>query len=139
MYRSTHGVPSLLALQHICKIERKKNIHVGRYIKTIQYYPHSKLFFLYREVGCNVPLGDWRTSLCVWIELCARRAELPALLKAADVLVTLPPRQKRQPDNRYEINCSKDETASILYCTLWLANCLPSGGNLQYYFSHIPV
>ncbi|KAI5642407.1 regulator of chromosome condensation (RCC1) repeat domain-containing protein [Phthorimaea operculella] len=52
------------------------------------------------EVGCNVPLGDWRTSICVWIELCARRAELPALLKAADVLVTLPPRQKRQPDNR---------------------------------------
>ncbi|XP_049884481.1 probable E3 ubiquitin-protein ligase HERC2 isoform X2 [Pectinophora gossypiella] len=52
------------------------------------------------EVGCNVPLGDWRTSLCVWVELCARRAELPALLKAADVLVTLPPRQKRQPDNR---------------------------------------
>lgn len=52
------------------------------------------------EVGCNVPLGDWRTSLCVWVELCARRAELPALLKAADVLVTLPPKQKRQPDNR---------------------------------------
>ncbi|XP_047031157.1 probable E3 ubiquitin-protein ligase HERC2 [Helicoverpa zea] len=52
------------------------------------------------EVGCNVPLGDWRTSLCVWVELCARRAELPSLLKAADVLVTLPPRQKRQPDNR---------------------------------------
>ncbi|XP_052754599.1 probable E3 ubiquitin-protein ligase HERC2 isoform X2 [Galleria mellonella] len=52
------------------------------------------------EVGCNVPLGDWRTSLCVWVELCARRAELPALLKAADVLVTLPPRQKRQPDHR---------------------------------------
>ncbi|CAK1599489.1 unnamed protein product [Parnassius mnemosyne] len=52
------------------------------------------------EVGCNVPLGDWRTSLCVWVELCARRAELPALLKAADVLVTLPPRQKRLPDNR---------------------------------------
>ncbi|XP_045542472.1 probable E3 ubiquitin-protein ligase HERC2 [Papilio machaon] len=52
------------------------------------------------EVGCNVPMGDWRTSLCVWVELCARRAELPALLKAADVLVTLPPRQKRLPDNR---------------------------------------
>ncbi|XP_026727805.1 probable E3 ubiquitin-protein ligase HERC2 [Trichoplusia ni] len=52
------------------------------------------------EVGCNVPQGDWRTSLCVWVELCARRAELPALLKAADVLVTLPPKQKRQPDNR---------------------------------------
>ncbi|XP_068628740.1 probable E3 ubiquitin-protein ligase HERC2 [Battus philenor] len=52
------------------------------------------------EVGCNVPMGDWRTSLCVWVELCARRAELPAILKAADVLVTLPPRQKRQPDNR---------------------------------------
>ncbi|KOB65005.1 putative E3 ubiquitin-protein ligase HERC2 [Operophtera brumata] len=52
------------------------------------------------ELGCNVPLGDWRTSICVWVELCARRAELPALLKAADVLVTLPPRQKRQPDNR---------------------------------------
>ncbi|XP_048005438.1 probable E3 ubiquitin-protein ligase HERC2 [Leguminivora glycinivorella] len=51
------------------------------------------------EVGCNAPLGDWRTSLCVWVELCARRAELPALLKAADVLVTLPPQQKRQPDN----------------------------------------
>ncbi|CAH2243797.1 jg12710 [Pararge aegeria aegeria] len=52
------------------------------------------------EVGCNVPQGDWRISLCVWVELCARRAELPALLKAADVLVTLPPKQKRQPDNR---------------------------------------
>ncbi|XP_022827451.1 probable E3 ubiquitin-protein ligase HERC2 [Spodoptera litura] len=52
------------------------------------------------EVGCNVPQGDWRTSLCVWVELCARRAELPALLKAADVLVTLPPKQKRHPDNR---------------------------------------
>ncbi|XP_038209493.1 probable E3 ubiquitin-protein ligase HERC2, partial [Zerene cesonia] len=52
------------------------------------------------EVGCNVPQGDWRTSLCVWVELCARRAELPALLKAADVLVTLPPKQKRQSDNR---------------------------------------
>ncbi|CAG9575570.1 unnamed protein product [Danaus chrysippus] len=52
------------------------------------------------EVGCNVPQGDWRTSLCVWVELCARRAELPALLRAADVLVTLPPKQKRQPDNR---------------------------------------
>ncbi|XP_041973907.1 probable E3 ubiquitin-protein ligase HERC2 [Aricia agestis] len=52
------------------------------------------------EVGCNVPQGDWRTSLCVWVELCARRAELPALLKAADVLVNLPPKQKRQPDNR---------------------------------------
>ncbi|CAB3255423.1 unnamed protein product [Arctia plantaginis] len=52
------------------------------------------------EVGCNVPLGDWRTSLCVWVESCARRAELPALLKAADVLVTLPPKKKRQPDNR---------------------------------------
>ncbi|XP_022131000.2 probable E3 ubiquitin-protein ligase HERC2 [Pieris rapae] len=52
------------------------------------------------EVGCNVPQGDWRTSLCVWVELCARRAELPALLKAADVLVTLPPKHKRQSDNR---------------------------------------
>ncbi|XP_028033518.1 probable E3 ubiquitin-protein ligase HERC2 [Bombyx mandarina] len=51
------------------------------------------------EVGCNVPVGDWRISLCVWVELCARRAELPALLKAADVLVTLPPKQKRQPAN----------------------------------------
>lgn len=49
-----------------------------------------------------MPQGDWRTSLCVWVELCARRAELPALLKAADVLVTLPPKQKRQPDNRLD-------------------------------------
>ncbi|XP_073953624.1 E3 ubiquitin-protein ligase HERC2-like [Choristoneura fumiferana] len=51
------------------------------------------------EAGCNAPLNDWRTSLCVWVELCARRAELPALLKAADVLVTLPPRQQLLSDN----------------------------------------
>lgn len=62
----------------------------------------SVFFFVLNcsELGCNVPQGDWRTSLCVWVELCARRAELPALLKAADVLVTLPPKQKRQADNR---------------------------------------
>ncbi|XP_072935158.1 probable E3 ubiquitin-protein ligase HERC2 [Epargyreus clarus] len=52
------------------------------------------------EVGVIVPEGDWRISVCTWVELCARRAELPALLKAADVLVTLPPKKKRQEDNR---------------------------------------
>lgn len=50
------------------------------------------------EVGCSVPLGDWRTSLCVWVELCARRAELPALLKAANVLLSLPPHSTATAD-----------------------------------------
>ncbi|GBP72265.1 E3 ubiquitin-protein ligase HERC2 [Eumeta japonica] len=65
------------------------------------------------EVGCNVPLCDWRTSLCVWVELCARRAELPALLKAADVLLMLPPRQRLQPDNRQVMITLEECTAPL--------------------------
>ncbi|CAG9110132.1 unnamed protein product [Plutella xylostella] len=57
------------------------------------------------ELGCNVPIGDWRTSLCVWVELCARRAELPALLKAADMLLSLPQKQRRIEENN-ELGCN---------------------------------
>ncbi|VVD02569.1 unnamed protein product [Leptidea sinapis] len=61
---------------------------------TSQQPPRSQ------KIWAEVVDSDWRTSLCVWVELCARRAELPALLKAADVLVSLPQKQKRQADNR---------------------------------------